>query len=244
MPSEEYYDGRNMEINPYLHDRLVRLFEFDTITSVGSPNTKIDILGTKGKNTISFSVKNVSGKNTQIHLTTLKKFSVKMNVPQEIIEKLRMWLGDNDQTIFDLWKQNKNLSKYEIKHQRLKSSNIEKWEVVEKWFNDSNNKNILPRLLVENLKESEKINFIVWVNKKTKNVKIIDTEKLIRYINEECEYITMPRGTVIRCITPNNKPILWLQIKGNRTDDGYNHSPQFHIVDNWPNNVIFNEFSL
>ena len=54
----------------------------------------------------------------------------------------------------------------------------------------------------------------------------------------------MPRGTVIRCITPNNKPILWLQIKGNRTDDGYNHSPQFHIVDNWPNNVIFNEFSL
>ena len=85
---------------------------------------------------------------------------------------------------------------------------------------------------------------MVWVNKKQKIVKIVDIKKLIDYISNDCKWITMKSGTTLRCVTPNNKPIMWLQMKGNHTDYGYNHAPQFHIVENWPKEFEIKEFNI
>ena len=51
----------------------------------------------------------------------------------------------------------------------------------------------------------------------------------------------MPSGTILRCVTPNNKAILWLQMKGNHTDEGYNRCPQFHLVENWPEEIVLSK---
>jgi hypothetical protein len=244
MPSIEYYEGRDMEKNEVLHDILTKTFGFDSVYSDGASTTKTDIFGEKSGVKTFFSVKNVSGKNTQVHLTTLKKLTADLKIEENIFNKLKMWLGDNDDALFKTWAEGKTLSEYETGHNRLKSSNIEGWTEVEKSINNLNNNQTLPRLLIQSLNDGEKSEYLVWVNKKKKNVKILKTEQLIDYISNQCEWITMKSGTTLRCVTPNNKPILWLQMKGNRTDDGYNHTPQFHIVENWPKDFVLYEFSI
>jgi hypothetical protein len=244
MSSIEYYEGRDMEKNEFLHKILIETFGFDDVDSDGSTKTKTDIYGTKSGIKTFFSVKNVSGKNTQVHLTTLRKLTEDLNIPTNISEKLERWLGDNNDTIFNSWHKDKVLTTYELNHNRLKSSNIENWNEVELWVNTVNVNQSLPRLLIQSLNKGDKSEYLVWVNKKTKKVKILKTEQLIKYISDECRWITMQSGTTLRCVTPNNKPILWLQMKGNRTDDGYNHTPQFHIVENWPQEFVIHEFSI
>lgn len=244
MPSIEYYEGRDMEKNEVLHNILIETFGFDEVDSDGASTTKTDIYGTKSGKKTFFSVKNVSGKNTQVHLTTLKKLGSDLKIPTDTLSKLEMWLGDNDTKTFKSWSKGKKLSEYESDHTRLKSTNIEQWESVEKWINKVNKTQSLPRLLIQSLNKGEKSEYLVWVNKKNKSVKILKTEQLIDYISNQCKWITMKSGTTLRCVTPNNKPILWLQMKGNRTDDGYNHAPQFHIVEHWPEDFVLHEFSV
>jgi hypothetical protein len=244
MPSIEYHEGRQMEKNEYLHKFLIEKFGFDEVDSDGATTTKTDIFGIKDGVKTFFSVKNVSGKNTQVHLTTLKKFCLELKATSDIFTKLEMWLGDNETNKFKSWAEGKTLSQYETDHNRLKSSNINEWHWVELWMNEENKKQTLPRLLIESLNDGEKSKYIIWVNKKSKKVKIVDAQKLIDYISVECNWVTMASGTTMRCVTPKGEPILWMQMKGNHTDYGYNHSPQFHIVENWPEEFVIDEFSI
>jgi len=237
MPSKEYYEGREMENNMKLHSHLINIFKFDSIESDGASTTKGDIIANKDGVKIPISLKNVSGKNTQVHLTTLKKLSEDLNMPVNIKTSLNLWLGTNDKETFDSWLTDINLSNYEKDHYRLSSKNIKNWQDVENWFNSQ--KEILSNLLIESLKKDRnKSKILLWHNKKSKMLQIVDIPKLIKFINKDCKWITMPSGTTLRCVTPNNKPILWLQMKGNRTDNGYNHSPQFHITENWPEDIV------
>lgn len=244
MPSLEYYEGRDMEKNEYLYKMLIEKFGFDDVKSDGSTHTKTDILGIKDGIKTVFSVKNVSGRNTQVHLTTLKKFCEQLHAPNTISEKMEKWLGDNDRNLFLSWSLGKVLSSYEDKHNRLKSSNISEWTQVDSWINEVNKNQTLPRLLIEKLNVTNKCNYLIWVNKNSKKIKIVDAQKLIEYISNECEWITQKNGTTMRCVTPNNKPIFHLQMKGNHTDDGYNHCPQFHIHEYWPEEFVIYEFSI
>lgn len=239
MPSKEYYEGRDMERNELLHQHLINFFKFDRMDSNGSTNTKTDVIGIKNGKKICISVKNASGKNTQVHLTTLKKLTSDLNLPDNIVSKLILWFGTNNTRQFNLWATGKKLSKYELGHDRLVSNNIEDWEIVPDWFNTNNRK--VTSLLLESLKNGEKSKFLIWNNKVEKCLQIVDIPKLINFIEKKCIWITMPSGTILRCITPNNKPILWLQMKGNRTDEGYNRCPQFHLVENWPENVVLSK---
>jgi len=239
MPSKEYYEGRDMEKNKILHEHLIEYFGFDKIDSDGSTKTKNDIIGVKEGKRICLSVKNASGKNTQVHLTTLKKLSSDLTIPNDITSKLTLWFGTNDILEFNTWSKDKILSEYEYDHDRLSSKNIDGWQSVEDWFNS--NKNIISTLLLQRLEKEDKPKFLVWINKIEKCAQILSIPKLIKYIDEECVWITMPSGTILKCVTPNNKAILWLQMKGNHTDDGYNRCPQFHLVENWPENLILNK---
>jgi hypothetical protein len=238
MPSKEYYEGRDMENNKLLHKHLMEVFQFNSIVSDGSTKTKGDIIALKDNKKIRLSLKNVSGKNTQIHLTTLKKLSEDLNIPNNVKSCLNYWLGTNDDLLFNFWSIDKQFTNYEFKHNRFTSKNIENWFDVEHWFNENTKSKIIPKLLIQRLKDDNNSEMLIWLNKLTKKIQVIDIPKLIDYISNECRWITMPKGTTLRCITPENKPILWLQMKGNRTDDGYNHNPQFHIVQNWPQDII------
>lgn len=245
MGSLSYHEGRNMEKNISLHEYLNNIFGFSFMDSDGSSKTKTDIYGIKDDVKTFFSVKNPKGKNTQVHLTSLNKFCSDTNTPLEVQNKLEVWLGTNDNDLFNSWSQNLQLTNYEKNHNRLLSSNISNWTIVENWFNTINRSGVLPKLLIESLKNGEKSKYIVWVNKKTNIVKLIEVEKLINFIIKDCEWITMPRKTVLKCLTPQGKPILSLQMKGNREEHGgYNHSPQFHIIENWPTDFVIKEFKL
>jgi hypothetical protein len=239
MPSKEYYEGRDMEKNKLLHEYLIDFFKFDEIDSDGSTRTKSDVIGIKDGKKICLSVKNASGKNTQVHLTTLKKLASDLDLPQDIVAKLTLWFGTNDISQFNLWSAGKNLSTYELGHDRLASNNIENWNIVTEWFNTNNRK--IASLIIESLKNGEKSEFLVWNNKVENCLQIVDVPKLIDFIEKECTWITMPSGTILRCITSDNKPILWLQMKGNHTDEGYNRCPQFHLVENWPNEIVLSK---
>lgn len=238
MPSKEYYEGREMETNVNLHKYLIEKLNFDYVESDGSSSTKTDVLGIKDGKQIPLSVKYVSGKNTQVHLTTLNKLSNDLNMPQDIKSLLDLWLGSKDGDWIENVPKQIKLTDYEIKHQRLKSSNIESWSKVEDWFNEMNKKDELLELLIQSLKKDASSKYLVWINKKTNNIEILYISKLIEYIKTKCKWITMPSGTVLRCINPEGKPILWLQMKGNKEDYGYNHSPQFHIASNWPKELL------
>jgi hypothetical protein len=244
MPSREYYEGRDMEKNAILYKELIKIFNFDRINADGANRTKVDIFASKDKVKTFFSVKNATGKNTQIHLTSLKKMSSDLNVSSDITVLLEKWLGTNDEKIFKSWCSKIKISSYELSHKRIKSSNINFWDKIEDWINFVNKNKTLPNLLIEGLFSNEKPNYLIWVNKKEKSVEIINTKKLIDFISKKCVWLTMTRGTTMRCVTPENKPILWMQMKGNRTDDGYNHHPQFHIVSNWPKELVEHEFSI
>jgi len=241
MPSKEYYEGRDMEKNSVLHSYLIGVFNFDFVRSDGKNSTKGDLIAEKNNEKIPLSLKNVSGKNTQVHLTTLKKLSKDLNIPEEIKKSLHFWFGTNSVQEFNSWLEGIELTEYEKDHKRLASKNIKNWNEVEDWFNVNNKNYSVPKLLIESLKKDSESKILLWFNKKSKVFQAVDIPKLIDFIGSHCKWVTMPTGTILRCITPDNKPILWLQMKGNRTDDGYNHSPQFHIVENWPENVVLHK---
>lgn len=244
MGSKSYYEGRDMEKNNTLHSLLIQQFNFDSVETDGSNTTKGDIIAFKLNEKIPLSVKNVSGKNTQVHLTTIKKLSLDLDIPIDIRSALTVWLGSNNDEEFNSWSKDKLLTKYEKNHNRLTSHNIPNWNSVEEWFNENTKNKNLPKLLIESLKDDIKTKMLVWINKITKKVELVDIPKLIDYIGDECKWITMPKGTVLKCLTPKGKPILWLQMKGNRTDDGYNHAAQFHIAENWPEEIVIHKTKL
>lgn len=241
MPSLEYYEGRDLESNILLHQKLIEIFEFDNISIDGSTKTKGDTFGLKDGTKTAISIKNASGSNTQVHLTTLKSFSNELKIPDSIKNMLDQWLGTNNDQLFKKWSEGITLSTYELDHNRLKSLRFSEWSKVVTWFNEKNKELVLPKYLIQGTSEAK---YLVWVNKKKHTLQVIDVNKLVEWIGGHCTWISMPSGTVLRCITPNKKPILWLQMKGNRENNGgYNHAPQFHIVDNWPKEFIIYENS-
>jgi len=243
MPSKQYYEGRLMESNPVLHQHLVSLMNYDDIFVDGSTGTKTDIFGLKNGAYQHISVKNASGKNTQVHLTTLSKMSQDLNIPDNVKDKLNMWLGTQDTALFQQWAMGKKLSAYERSHNRLYSDNVANWHQVENWINAvTKDSTTLPRLLLQGKNPNNPVEFMLWINKKTGNFQLVDVNNLIEWIASDCHWVTTKRKTVLKCLNPDNQAILWLQMKGNKdkVNGGYNHAPQFHIVENWPKEFVVN----
>ena len=248
MPSKEYYEGRDLERLGLLHEMLKQNLALDSVTSDGSTQTKGDVIGVKNGKNVPISVKNASGKNTQVHLPTLNSFAQQTNMPEEIKAKLEKFFGTNNDAIWTGWlPEQAVLSPYEKSHRRLKSANIESWTDVENWFN--NCRLDIAQLLVQYLKkDSEPVVYLVWVNKKTKAYQIIDVDKLISWISDKCTWVTTPGQTVLRCNTEDDaKPIFTLQMKGSRIKDKpgcYDRNPQFHLYPHWPADIVLHQGTL
>lgn len=241
MASKEYWDGRLMENNDKLHEYLKTALGFERIEVDGGTGTKGDTFGIQGQDRVPISVKNASGVNTQVHLTTLSKLAQDLGMPQDVQATMDRWLGTRDDKEFETWRQGLSLSHYELTHNRIKSQHIPNWSDVENWVNEKNKDLSLPNLLIQSLNKENPVKFLAWINKKKGGLQIVDVNKLVQWIGSDCRWITMKSGTVLRCITPDGKPILWLQMKGNKKSYGYNHCPQFHIESKWPRDLIVHE---
>jgi hypothetical protein len=246
MPSEHYFEGRDFEKHAVLHEQCKTLFGFDAIDSDGGTDTKGDIVGFKNNNRIHVSVKYVSGANTQVHLPTLKSLALSLDMPDNIRNKLDRFLGTNDLVEWDTWKQGIALNADELKYRRINSWNIDRWEEVEQWFNDNRRK--IAVLLLQSLNNEDPAPYMIWANKKKGGYQAIDVNKLVDWIADKCTWVTMKKGTVMRCAIPSlkedkvGKPIFFMQMKNSGgPPDGYNHCPQFHLVQHWPKEFIIHE---
>ncbi len=244
MPSKEYFEGRDMEKHLALHGILKTNFGFDQIDSDGRSQTKGDIIGVKNGKFVPVSVKNASGKNTQVHLPTLNSFAEQTNMPDKIKSKLDRFLGTNNSAIWNSWLvDNLTIDLYEKSHQRIKANKIPDWHEVEEWFNSARQK-IAQRLLQTLKDDNDPVIYLVWINKKVRSYQIVDVNGLIEWITSKCSWTTTPGQTVIRCntlIDNKLKPIFTMQMKGSKVKDKegqYDHNPQFHLYPNWPKELV------
>lgn len=248
MASNEYWEGRNLEKNDVLKETVAKIFSFEKVESDGGTGTKGDIIGINGSKRTHVSVKYASGGNTQVHLPTLRSLSEQLNMPKNIYNKLDQFLGTNDSAQWNSWSSGLKLSKDEIKYKRLNSSNIPNWQEVPDWFNANSRK--IAVLLLQSLKDEDKALWLIWANKKKGGFQAIDINLFVDWIVENCTWVTMPKGTVLRCAMPSTqegkigKPIFFVQMKNSGgPPGGYNHCPQFHLHNNWPKEFIVYEDS-
>lgn len=243
MASNEYYEGRLMESNKALHNEIKLRLNFDSISVDGSTRTKGDTFGIKGNKSTPISIKNASGQNTQVHITSINKLREELGMPRNVFDIFNKFLGTNDASVFDSWRQNLSLDRYELGHKRIKCYNIANSEQAIKWINSVNVTGLLPKLLIQSIDAEHPVEFMIWISKKKGGYQIVDVNKLVNYISKECTWRFTSRGTVIECVDKENKKILWLQMKGNREPNGYNHAPQFHIASVWPKEFVIHEDS-
>ena len=243
MGSDEYYEGRLMESNTKLHAEIKLRLQFDSIKVDGSTRTKGDTFGDKSGELIPISIKNASGMNTQVHLTSIIKLREELGMDQDVYDIFNQFMGTNDSELFDKWRQNIQLDSYELGHKRLKCYNIANSERLVIWANDVNTQGLLPKLLIQSIDSERPVEYMVWINKKKGGYQIVDVNKLVNYIIKECTWRFTPGGTVLECVDKENNKILWLQMKGNKEKNGYNHAPQFHIASVWPREFIIYENS-
>ena len=243
MGSEEYYEGKLMESNTSLHKEIKLRLNFDSIKVDGSTRTKGDTFGIKDKELIPISIKNASGMNTQVHITSINKLKEELGMDQDVYDIFDRFLGTNDGELFKLWSQNIQLDSYELGHKRLKCYNIANSERLVAWANDVNTRGLLPKLLIQSIDSERPVQYMVWINKKKGGYQIIDVNKLVNYIKDSCTWQFTPGGTVLECVDKESNKILWLQMKGNKEKNGYNHAPQFHIASVWPREFIIHENS-
>ena len=243
MGSEEYYEGRLMESNDRLHAEIRLRLKFDSIKVDGSTRTKGDTFGELNGKLIPISIKNASGMNTQVHLTSIVKLREELGMDDDVLDIFNRFMGTNDAELFDKWRQNIELDSYELGHKRLKCYNIANSEKLVAWANDVNTRGLLPKLLIQSIDSEKPVRYMVWINKKKGGYQIIDVNKLVNYIKDSCTWRFTPGGTVLECVDNLNNKILWLQMKGNKEKAGYNHAPQFHIASVWPKEFIIYEDS-
>ncbi len=246
MASNEYWEGRNLEKNDVLKEAVAKIFKFDSVDSDGGTGTKGDLIGINGDKRTHVSVKYASGGNTQVHLPTLKSLATQLNIPKNLYYKLDKFFGTNDLAQWAEWSKGVKLDAEEIKYRRIKSKNIDGWNEVEQWFND--NKRKIAVLLLQSLNDEDKAPWLIWANKKKGGFQAIDVNKFVDWIVDNCTWVTMPKGTVLRCAMPSvkegkiGKPIFFVQMKNSGgPPNGYNHCPQFHLHNNWPKEFIVHE---
>jgi hypothetical protein len=241
MASEEYYEGRDYESNLDLQQLLKEQFKLDKFDTLGGTGTKVDLVG-YGSRTFYFSIKNASGGNTQVHGTTLNAMCNTLRAPADVFDMLERWFGTTNADKFASWTTGLTLNAdAEQRRSRLGSHNIPGWEAVLTWLNEVTKTGVFPRLLLQSLDPSHAVDFLVWRNKRTNHIEIVDVHQYVHWITENCKWImsTSRRGHPynIWCVGPNGEKIFSLQMKGSGQGELY-HTPQFHTYKKWPKEFV------
>lgn len=242
MSKKEFDDGIEMEKNFLLYEELKQKLSLDKIIPKGGSRGKADAVGMIGGKEIPLSIKYVFGKNTQVHLTTLDSFSVKTNMPKIVFDKLDLFFGTENRYKFNTLLGGNKPTEFQEKYKRLTANCIPDFSSVENWFNENNE--IISTLLMESINNHNPVKYLVWIEKNTGKLVVVDVGLLKSYIKNNCRWVTGLKngGSTMRCINSEKKPIFHLQMKTSGGKNGeYNHNPQFHIHSNWPKFVLIYE---
>jgi hypothetical protein len=243
MSSQQYYEGRDYESDRNLQVLLKHVFDLETFTVGGSTGTKVDLTGYNAHgDPTRFSIKNASGGNTQVHGTTLRAMCTTLAAPDSVVEKLEQWFGTTDLAKFNIWAGGIDLNENsERRRQRFGAQHIPEWNEVLTWLDEVTKTGVLPRLLLQSLNDNQAVDYLVWRNKRTNYIEIVDVHKYVDRITSNCHWI-MSRSRIghnynIWCVGPEDQKVFSLQMKGSGQGELY-HSPQFHTYRNWPREFV------
>ena len=210
--------GRNAKLGGHIFEH--RLSEYltsqfmDEHEVFGGSKTKIDIQNVSG--TKRYSVKNPSGKNTQISLITQKNFIEAMNITdQSVISFIEKFFGGNKYSSYDRHR----MSMSEI-------SEVETTKFVQ--FLNNNLYKLYDLIFTKGHNQHGDVNYLAWATSKddVNSIEIVDLESLKTIYLEG--YWTINETTLYYMV--NGKKLLHLQMKGSgaKYSSGY-HSLQFHL---------------
>jgi hypothetical protein len=236
-----------MESNEQLHEYLRQTFGFDRISVDGSTKTKGDAFGhlPNVEQPVTISIKNPSGKNTQVHLPTLSSWRDTMSMPDIVFDTLDKWLGTTDPTKFEFWANTVTVNDKERKYQRLGSYHLTFWPLVLDWLNQTTQDKRLQQLLLQSINGNHPVKYLIWIQKKTNMFEIVDVDQLVNWIATDCRWInsTYRLGHYYNlwCVNKEGKKIFSMQMKGSGGYNGeYDHCPQFHLYPFWPKEFVLN----
>ena len=213
--------GRNAKLGGHifehkLSEHLTSQF-IDKHEVFGGSKTKIDIQNVSG--TKRYSVKNPSGKNTQISLITQKKFIEALNITDSlVISFIEKFFGGN------------NYSNYNRHRMCISDIPSNETSAFLRLLNDNADK-LYELLFTTGHKQQGEVNYLAWATIKddVNSIEIVDLESLKTIYLEG--YWTINETTLYYMV--NGKKLLHLQMKGSgaKYSSGY-HSLQFHVYNN------------
>lgn len=243
MAAKEKQEGHWAEGHSDLHDWMSRKLGYKDVRTLGHTGTKTDIIADSTR----FSCKYPSGTNTQIHLTTLRRFSELFRPPADVAVMLERWLGNHDEQLFEEWSRDyPNLSREELRRHRIHSDKFADWNKLLEWFNDQTKNGNLIETLITSLNGEPPVEKMLWINKKKGYLKLIDVNKLLSYCKNNCEWVNSPdprgAGTTLWLYDRNKGTrIIHLQMKGSGNKMGDYHGMMFHIHETWPEDMVLDE---
>ena len=180
----------------------------------GGNRTKVDILGVDNDNT--FSLKSVSGKNTQCHLTTVDKWCEYFNIQPG----LRLW--------FDLFfgVAGHDVSDGQNRQHRMTATDIsdDLNKLAMDWFNT--NRMAIFDVIVRSGMYNTPVDYVIWHNKIKNTTDAIDVNDIAEMVyNGEWQL----NETTLQFVS-NGKKLFHLQMKGSgkKFTAGY-HGLMFHL---------------
>lgn len=182
----------------------------------GGNRTKVDIRRTDKK--ISYSLKSVSGKNTQCHLTSVNKWCEYFKI------------GGNLRSWFDLFFgiPGEDVSNGKSSQHRLGFSDIDNNlnELALEWFNA--NKKYVFNVIVRSGMGGDCVDYLIWYNKIKGTTSVHNVNDLAELVTDG-EWRFTKKGTVLEFISGGVK-LFHLQMKGSgkKYTSGY-HGLMFHI---------------
>jgi hypothetical protein len=202
----------------HIHEQMV----CDWLNSVneghyvdGKTKTKRDIVNSKTG--ISYSLKSVSKKHTQCHLTSAKRWCEFFDIQDDT----RLW--------FDLFfgVPGKDVSNGQNRHHRLTKSDIDDYlnNLGLEWFN--HNKNNVFDVIIRRGMYSTPVDYLIWLDKPTGKTQVYDVNQLEKLIDHG---VWIMNETTLHFMNTNDEKMFHLQMKGSGTKytSGY-HSMMFHI---------------
>ena len=193
----------------YLEEQFGGEYEVD-----GGNRTKVDILRTDKD--VSFSLKSVSGKNTQCHLTTVTKWMEYFNIEGDLRQWFHKFFGIPGMDV----------SWGSSKQHRCKASEIDSHlnDMALSWFND--NRMSIFDVIVRSGMNNTPVDYVIWHHKVKNTTEIIDVNKLAEMVYNG-EWVL--NDTTLAFVS-GGKKLFHLQMKGSgkRYSAGY-HGLMFHI---------------
>ena len=197
----------------------------------GGSDTKVDIEASKEYG-LKISVKNPSGRNTQVYLPTQASFTSYLGAGKIIIDFMALFFGCDSKTKYE-----NLLAEYKIETSRVDSELKKKLRVpssaLPKQMRDAaieflnfHSMRVLRACFVANPNESDEVDTLGWAWKKDvpSSVDFYDIDCLMRRASKG-SWVFSDGGTVVNFLVGEDK-ILHLQRKGRGSN-----SPQFHMYD-------------